>query len=90
MGMRFLVPIAMDQLKEDPFAHGDLYPGDLLWHVLRVPPEIWQGSAEMRGLRLELRTVAKRFLEKADEMDDEWKETIKDLLLAAKAALTSD
>lgn len=30
IGLRYLVPMALDLLRRDPFAAGDFYPGDLL------------------------------------------------------------
>lgn len=34
LGLPWLVPLAIEQLDENPFAHGDFYPGDLLSSVL--------------------------------------------------------
>jgi hypothetical protein len=36
IGLQYLVPIALQNLRENPLAEGDLYPGDLLVAVLRV------------------------------------------------------
>lgn len=41
IGTRFLVPPALDILELHPFAEGDLYPGDLLACLLRLPTEFW-------------------------------------------------
>lgn len=41
IGTRFLVPPALDILELNPFAEGDLYPGDLLAGLLRLPAEFW-------------------------------------------------
>jgi len=41
-GLDVLLPLALDRLEQDPLAEGDLYPGDLLVAVMRVPPAYWQ------------------------------------------------
>jgi hypothetical protein len=35
-GLPYLIPLAIEKLKEDIFAEGDLYPGDLLSNVLNI------------------------------------------------------
>jgi hypothetical protein len=52
IGLRFLVPIALDVLEQDPLAEGDFYPGDLLLAVLGIPSEFWQAEWQWHG-RLE-------------------------------------
>jgi hypothetical protein len=46
IGLQFLMPLAIEQLEQDPLAAGDFYPGDLLCSVLRVQPKYWDGDAE--------------------------------------------
>jgi hypothetical protein len=41
-----LVPIAVDLLRDRPLLEGDLYPGDLLLAVLRVPEAHWSAHPE--------------------------------------------
>lgn len=41
-----LVPIAVDMLRGRPLLEGDLYPGDLLLVVLRVPEAHWSAHPE--------------------------------------------
>lgn len=41
IGLKFLVPIAVDCLLGNPYVEGDLYPGDLLACVLNVDPAWW-------------------------------------------------
>ena len=42
LGLRFLIPLAIDRLEEDSFAEGAYYPGDLMHAVLSVQPEYWE------------------------------------------------
>lgn len=37
LGVRTLLPIAVELLVENPLVSGDLYPGDLLTAVLTLP-----------------------------------------------------
>ena len=41
IGLPWLVPIAVDRLDDDPFASGDLYPGDLFVSLVGVPESYW-------------------------------------------------
>jgi hypothetical protein len=47
IGLRHLVPIALQYLRNDPLAEGDYYPGDLLATVLRVNSEFWQQRPDL-------------------------------------------
>lgn len=51
-GVDVLLPLAMEQLRKDPLAEGDFYPGDLLSVVLRLPNDVWERHP--RELRLML------------------------------------
>jgi hypothetical protein len=41
VGVRYLVPRALDHLESHPLASGNLYPGDLLAAVVRLPESFW-------------------------------------------------
>lgn len=45
-GLPYLVPLAIEVLKEDISAEGDLYEGDLLKAVLTVNPKFWKENRE--------------------------------------------
>ena len=47
IGLRYLVPIALQHLREDPLAEGDFYPGDLLGSILRVAGDFWQQKPDL-------------------------------------------
>jgi hypothetical protein len=57
LGLEYLVPLAVEHLKENPFTEGDIYPGDLLKNVLGVGREFW---AERPELRRRMEAVAGR------------------------------
>jgi hypothetical protein len=46
IGLETLIPMAVSELEKDPLAKGDLYPGDLLVSVLRVPNDYWENHKE--------------------------------------------
>ena len=52
IGLGFLIPLALDEIEQNPLAEGDFYPGDLLVSVLRVDLSFWRGHREWRA-RLE-------------------------------------
>lgn len=42
IGVPILLPLAVEALVADPLAEGDLYPGDLLRTVVRLPASDWR------------------------------------------------
>jgi hypothetical protein len=75
MGLKFLLPIAIRKLNDDPFVSGDFYPGDLLRNVARAPFEAWAESPELTALLAELKAIIALFFQNAEKMDDAWKKT---------------
>lgn len=55
IGVEVLLPYALDLLGKDPLVEGDMYPGDLLVAVLRLPPEYWVAHRDQAA---ELRRIA--------------------------------
>ena len=53
-GLPYLVPLAIDRLKENVFAEGDLYAGDLLVTVTSVQRQFW---IEHPGYKKQLREI---------------------------------
>lgn len=47
IGLRWLVPLALEKLAADPFIEGDFFPGDLLFAVLRVEDTFWANHPDM-------------------------------------------
>ncbi|PWI09395.1 hypothetical protein DIZ27_16995 [Streptomyces sp. NWU339] len=73
IGLPYLLPLALEVLRDNPMAEGDMYEGDLLSAVLTRNPAVWTGSSELdRELRVivseltdlppDLRQKAERFL----------------------------
>ncbi|MFE9801685.1 contact-dependent growth inhibition system immunity protein [Streptomyces goshikiensis] len=53
VGLAHLLPLAVEVLRVDPLAEGDMYEGDLLAAVLTLNPEVWRESPELgREVRL--------------------------------------
>ena len=48
VGLRFLVPLAMDLIESDPFIDSDFYPGDLLLYLLNLSDDYWSVNHDMR------------------------------------------
>jgi hypothetical protein len=49
IGLRWLLPLALEALEAEPLAEGDFYPGDLLAAVLRVEPGVWSNEPAWRA-----------------------------------------
>jgi hypothetical protein len=49
IGLKFLVPIAIERLKHNILEQGDFYPGDLLKMVLECEVEYWQEHPEQKN-----------------------------------------
>ncbi len=47
IGLDYLMPIAVDQLRNNPLAHCDHYPGDLLANVLRAGHDFYQKNPDV-------------------------------------------
>ncbi|WP_327188286.1 contact-dependent growth inhibition system immunity protein [Streptomyces sp. NBC_01334] len=41
IGLRYLLPLALEVLRDNPMAEGDMYEGDLLSAVLTRNPAVW-------------------------------------------------
>jgi len=71
MGIRFLLPLALNQLQLDPLAQGDFYQGDLLKNVLTAATSAGLGEDRLRDLD----AVVERFMDAARRLDETWRET---------------
>ena len=50
IGLKYLVPLAIDFLEKDPFCSGDFYNGALLAVVLSIENDYWYESEENRDI----------------------------------------
>jgi hypothetical protein len=69
LGLRYLIPIALENLRADPFAGGDCYDGDLLAAVLEADSRFWIESPELRGETAQIAQQALSLLPTLDESD---------------------
>lgn len=58
IGLKFLLPKAVDILEENPFAEGDFYAGDLLLAVAKSPEEILLYKKPIKEVLIEVCRVA--------------------------------
>lgn len=54
IGLLYLIPLALEQLRKNPLAEGHFYPGDLLQSVLKVEEEFWSLSPELKKQLLDI------------------------------------
>jgi CDI immunity proteins len=73
LGLEYLVPLALEQLQEDPFAEGAYFPGDLLVTVLGAKGEFWQAHPELRD---HIATVAERAISSFPTVPDIARQTV--------------
>ena len=66
-GLIWLIPVALEVLEQGPLSEGDIYPGDLLVNVLRVPAAFWSRE---RQLRDRVKTVLDDLTEFPEELND--------------------
>ncbi|MEU1127057.1 contact-dependent growth inhibition system immunity protein [Streptomyces sp. NPDC005899] len=57
MGLPYLLPLALEVLRENPMAEGHMYEGDLLSAVLARNPSVWD---EFPDLGRELRVIVSK------------------------------
>lgn len=52
--LEYLIPLAIEKLKADILAEGDMYKGDLLLAVVNTRQDYWDKSTEQKGELIEL------------------------------------
>ena len=57
LGLRYLVPLALDLLENDPLMDATFYPGDLLEAVVSADEDLFKGKPKISG---RLRALATR------------------------------
>lgn len=74
IGIKFLVPLAIETLSKNPLVEGDFYQGDLLKSVLTVSPGFW---AEYPDLREKMFAIAQGISLDDSDLDDHVREAVK-------------
>jgi hypothetical protein len=80
IGLSYLIPIALEVLRADPFAQGAFYCGDLLAAVLRAEVAFWRQFPELRREAAGIAARAFILLPTLDEID---RQTAQDVLTEA-------
>ena len=55
IGLKYLIPKALDILENNPFSQGDMFKGDLLLSVVRVESSFWSNNSELNNRLVELK-----------------------------------
>lgn len=55
IGLDYLVPLALNILEDNPLVSGDMYAGDLLASILRIPKEFWSTFPDLNNRVVELK-----------------------------------
>jgi hypothetical protein len=71
IGLQYLIPVALELLRDDPFTAGDLYDGDLLAAVLRADSRFWIASPDLRAEAARIAQQALSWFSTLDETDRE-------------------
>jgi hypothetical protein len=77
IGLPYLIPLALELLRGDPFAAGDCCEGALLAMVLRADSRFWIASPEMRA---EAEQIAQQAFSLLPSLDDTDRQTTHDNL----------
>lgn len=48
IGLKYLVPLAINELEKDIMAEGDMYPGDLLEKVAKLEGGFWEENPQLK------------------------------------------
>ena len=70
VGLKYLVPLAVSRLRENPLLSGDFYPGALLSALMRVGKEFWHDNLPLRREVSILAATAVRELPAEEDYDE--------------------
>ena len=59
--LAYLIPLALERLRQNPLVAGELYEGDLLASVLRVQSRFWQQRPDLRQVVEEIVALTPSF-----------------------------
>lgn len=69
IGLKYLMPLALEALTLNPLAEGDYYEGDLLKNVIHVPEEFWQSHPQWKST---LETIIQKAWLQIEAGEGEW------------------
>lgn len=69
ISLLFLIPLALENLQEDPLVEASYDPGDLLNVVLDVPETFWSVHTDMRDVLRQVVANTKELLVSLEETD---------------------
>jgi hypothetical protein len=76
IGLPYLLPLAVEVLRENPMAEGHIYEGDLLSAVLTRNPAVWTESSELarefRAIVAELTDLPPELQRKVERFSASW------------------
>ena len=61
--LEYLIPLAIEKLRTDIIAEGDMYKGDLLLAVVNIQQDYWDKSPEQKEELIELITKNKELID---------------------------
>lgn len=73
IGVDHLLPLALELLRQSPFAEGDCYAGDLLVNVLSISAPFWKQNPDWRT---EVASIGRRAIELCDSSPEVASNTI--------------
>ena len=84
LGLKYLLPLAVDKLKSDPLIDVTFFPGDLLIQLLRLNPEDWNDNKDERDSFLEIAINIRFKIEENADIPEDCKYEILELLSGIK------
>ena len=78
IGLKFLIPLAIEILKKEILAEGDCYPGDLLANLLRSDKNYWKENQKEWNEVFNLYQTKKEKIKSSEEIDWEIKKDLKE------------
>lgn len=70
VGLKYLVPIAIKILMENPFIEAEYYEGDMLNGILTIENEFWGKESKMQAMAREVSERGKKQLNDLDTTDE--------------------
>lgn len=84
LGLKYLLPLAVDILKTDPLIEVTFYPGDLLKQLLKLNVEDWKDNIEEKDSLLEIVNNNRSIIEDNADVPEDIKNEILGLLSGIK------